>query len=197
MLRKYSLTLSLVLVIVVPLLLFGAGSSRADDDRRGDRGDGRAVKLLALIPVPVNPVTNPNGNLFASFDISWVDAATQRYFLADRSNAVVDVVDAKAGTFLRQIKGGFQGFTGNNDTSGPNGVTVSGNLLFVTDAPSRVVAIDLSRNDAIVGEAHTGGADNNRADELAFDPRDRLILAVNNADSPPFASLITVDASGG
>src|SRR5262249_4961501 len=37
----------------------------------------------------------------------------------------------------------------------------------------------------------------NRADELAFDPRDRLILAVNNADTPPFASLITVDTSGG
>jgi hypothetical protein len=30
-----------------------------------------------------------------SFDISWVDADTQLYYLADRSNAAVNVVDAK------------------------------------------------------------------------------------------------------
>src|SRR5215831_4508828 len=49
MLRKYSLTLSLVLVVIVPVLLLGAGSSRADDERRGDGG---AVKLLAIVPIP-------------------------------------------------------------------------------------------------------------------------------------------------
>jgi len=41
---------------------------------------------------------------------------------------------------------------------------VAGNFLFVTDAPSRVVTIDL-RSDAIVGEVNTGGAPGLRADD--------------------------------
>jgi hypothetical protein len=36
-----------------------------------------------------------------------------------------------------------------------------------------------------------------RADELAYDARDGLILAVNNADDPPFATLIKVDPHSG
>jgi len=66
----------------------------------------------------------------------------------------------------------------------------------VTDAPSRVVTIDL-RTKQIVGEVNTGGAAGLRADELAYDARDGLILAVNNADDPPFATLIKVDSSTG
>jgi hypothetical protein len=131
-----------------------------------------------------------------AFDISWVDADTQLYYLADRSNAAVDVVDAKRHVFVKQIHGAFKGFTGNNDTSGPNGVVVSGHWLFVTDANSRVVTIDL-RTDTIAGEVNTGGAPGLRADELAYDPEDGLILAVNNADEPPFATLIQVDPNNG
>jgi len=37
------------------------------------------------------------------FDISFVDQKTETYYLADRSNAVVDVVDADTGTFTKQI----------------------------------------------------------------------------------------------
>ena len=130
------------------------------------------------------------------FDISWVDPDTQRYYLADRSNAVIDVIDAKHDTFVRQIHGGFKGFTGSNDTSGPNGVVVAGHWLFVTDAPSRVVTIDL-RTDTIVGEVSTGGGPDLRADELAYDPQDGVLLVVNNADSPPFATFIQVDTPTG
>jgi len=43
--------------------------------------------------------------------------------------------------------------------------------------------------------ASTGGV--NRADELAYDPEDSLILAVNNADEPPFATLLHVDRTTG
>ena len=177
--------------------LFGAGAvafsciALADNDDH----DSGAVRLLATVPVP--------GSVkMKAFDISWVDADTQLYYLADRSNAAVDVVDAKHGTFVRFIHGGFKGFTGDNDTSGPNGVVVSGHWLFVTDAPSRVVTIDL-RNDTIVGEVNTGGGTKLssglglRADELAYDPEDSLILAVNNADDPPFATLIKVDRNTG
>ena len=195
--RKNALTLSLLLVVAVPILLLPAGSVSADEDQRG------AVKLLTTVPIPTSLVP------LRAFDISWLDPDSQLYYLGDRSNKSVDVVDAKTNIFLRHITGGFKGVVfkagpggvgqvADNDKSGPNGVVVSGHFLFVTDAPSRVVTIDL-RTDQIVpgGDVSTGGADGNRADELAFDPRDGLLLVVNNADDPPFASLIKVDKATG
>src|SRR6058998_259552 len=189
MMRKCSLTLSLLLVVIIPVLLLSAGSGGADEDHGRN---GRSVSLLTTIPIPGLVV----------FDISWVDAGTQLYYLADRSNAAIEVIDAKRDLFVRQIKPAgaqaFKGFTGSNDTSGPNGVVVSpdGRWLFVTDANSRVVSIDLT-TDQIVGDVHTGGADGLRTDELAYDPRDGILLVVNNADHPPFATLITVNKQNG
>ena len=173
-----------LVVLMVGALALTAAVVAADDDRE-HRGP---VRLLTTVPIPNKPLV--------VFDISWVDANTQRYYLADRSNAVIDVIDARHDTFIRQIAGGFTGFTGSNDTSGPNGVVVSGHWLFVTDAPSRVVTIDL-RTDTIVGEVSTGGGAGLRADELAYDPQDGILLVVNNADSPPFATLIQVDTRTG
>src|SRR6185436_15276699 len=72
--------------------------------------NGGPISLLTTVPIPNSPLV--------VFDISWVDPDTQRYYLADRSNAVIDVIDAKHDTFVRQIHGGFKGFTGSNDTSG-------------------------------------------------------------------------------
>ena len=172
--------------VTASLLAFGTSPVLAD----GEDSSGGAVRLTASIPIPAT------ANKMYVFDISWVDAATQRYYLADRSNAAVDVVDAKTGMFIKQIQGGFKGFTGSNDTSGPNGVTVSGHFLFVSDAPSRVVSIDL-RTDAIINAVSTGGATGLRSDELAYDPTDGLLLVINNADSPTFASLIKVDKQSG
>jgi hypothetical protein len=177
-----------------------SGAALAWDNDR-DR-EGGTVRLLTTIPIPANPgrtcpnAANPLFTGMCTFDISWIDQNTQRYYLADRSNAAVDVVDAKTSTFVKQIKGGFKGFTGNNDTSGPNGVVTAGRWLIVTDAPSRVVSIDLT-TDAIVSTVSTGGADGLRTDELAYDPVDSLILAANNADNPPFATLISLNTTNG
>jgi DNA-binding beta-propeller fold protein YncE len=162
-------------------LLAANGSALADSGRR-------PIKLLATVPIPGSPLL--------AFDISWIDSGTQTYYLADRSNAAIDVVDAKHNTFVRQIAGGFRGFSGNNDTSGPNGVAVSGHWLFASDAGSRVVSIDL-RTDTVVAAAFTGGAPELRADELAYDAADGVLLVVNNADSPPFATLIHVNKQTG
>src|SRR6266436_4426711 len=180
MMRKCWFTLSL---FVVALVAIGAGAARAEGR------NGGAVKLLTTVPLP-------SGNHLVSFDISFVDPSTQLYYLADRSDKAVDVVDARRNVFVRQIRANFKGFTGSNDTSGPNGVVVSGHFLFVTDANSRIVSIDL-RNDMVVSDVSTGGAPGLRADELAFDPEDGLLLPVNNADSPPFATLIKVDKQSG
>jgi hypothetical protein len=183
MTRKFCALALLLLINVAAVGLTAAVATAGDADNRGP------VRLLRTVPIP-------GDSPLVVFDISWVDAATQTYFLADRSNATIDVIDARQSTFVRQIHGGFKGFTGSNDTSGPNGVVVSGPWLFVTDAPSRVVTIDL-RTDAIVGEVSTGGAPGLRADELAYDPQDGVLLVVNNADSPPFATLIQVDKTTG
>ena len=87
------------------------GSSRAGDR---DQEAREAVRLLATIPIPPTR-TNASGALYV-FDISFIDANTGLYYLADRSNAVIDVIDTRTNSLVRQIPGNFKGFTGNNVT---------------------------------------------------------------------------------
>ena len=170
------------------------GSNAWAEDTKNDR----AVRLLTTVPIPGTAANTTGGKMYV-FDISWVDEPTRAYFLADRSNAVVDIVDTVTNTLMLQLKGGFKGFTGNNATSGPDGVaTGEGHCLFVTDAPSRVVSFNLaSFPPTLVSEVFTaktsGVPDANRADELAYDPVDAVILAINNADTPPFGTFIKVN----
>src|SRR5260221_115390 len=56
-----------------------------------------------------------------AFDISWVDEASQMYFLADASHARVDLFDARTAAYVGSI-GGFTGFHGSLDTQGPAGL---------------------------------------------------------------------------
>jgi len=195
MIRKCPRALLLLLVVLVPALLLVPSSSRADEDGTVRMSGDGTVRFLAAIPVPGTDTNTTGGSMYV-FDISWVDSNTHRYYLADRSNAVVDVVDTARGVFVKQISGGFKGFTGDNSTSGPNGVVVAFPWLFVTDAASRVVSIDL-RTDKVVDEASTNVGDELRSDELAYDPEDGLLLVVNNADTPPFATLIQVNKETG
>jgi len=172
-------------------------------------------QLRAVVAVPDNPLT--------AFDISWVDASSRLYYLADRSNAGVDVVDTRTNQFVRRIQGGFAGADPRgNDFSGPNGVVVIRTTnsmakdgdsdrddrgsrarvqeLWAGDGPqvlksgeaaqSSVKVFDLTSNPpALIDTIPTGGQ--RRSDEIAFDSRDRLIAVVNNADDPPFLSLIS------
>src|SRR5579859_5692915 len=137
---------------------------------------------VTKIPIPGNPVK--------SFDISWVDVPTEHYYLGDRSNAAVDIVNIQTNQLTGQV-GGFVGFRGSNDTSGPNGVVVthSGRELWAGDGDSTVKVIDLTTN-SIAATISTGGK--NRADEMTYDPKDNILAVVNNADDPPFISLISV-----
>jgi len=156
-----------------------------------------AVRLLNSIAVPVGPLNNTAGGMYST-DISFVDESVNAYFVADRSNRAIDVVSTKNETFIGQLRAtpDFAGFTGSTSTSGPNGVVSFYPFLFATDANSRVVAINLI-NQKTVSDVSTGGAPGLRADELAGDPRDMVLLVVNNADSPPFATLIHVSSPSG
>ena len=208
MMRKWSLGLLLLLVVAVPFLLLGTGSGRADD--RGDRDRDRSkgpVKFLKAIPVPVSAVNGTSGAMY-SFDISFVDPATGTYYLADRSNKAVDVLKENTGVvtqiFPNNGHAPFAGFVpcvpplGANDCAGPNGVVAAFPWLFVTDAPSRVLTFDLRTNPpTTVSEAFTKAGEKTRADELAYDPRDGLLLVINNASDPPFGTLVQVNKTTG
>ena len=58
----------------------------------------KCLTAVAMIP----------GNPLRSFDISWVNPDRAEYYLADRSNAGIDVIDTQTLKFKRTI-GGFVG----------------------------------------------------------------------------------------
>ena len=76
---------------------------------------------VALIPVPTGAANFQPGGVFTSFDISFADPVTGNIFIADRSNAAVDIFSGSSLTFLGRAIG-FSGQTGNNATSGADGV---------------------------------------------------------------------------
>jgi hypothetical protein len=138
---------------------------------------------------------------FFSFDISWVDPTLNKYFLADRNNKAIDVLDptnlAKGVTPFPNP--GFAGFSGNNDTSGPDGVLTANNHteLWVGDNPGKVWVMD-STSGAIKTPAQLNGQANpisvggtTRADELCYDPNDNLIMIASPAESPPYVTFIS------
>lgn len=193
---KYGLAAALASVLLVP------GGALAQPQG--------PVSLQFTVPIPPTP-TNKTGGMYA-FDISWINQSTQTFYLGDRSNAAVDVVDAASGTFISQItaKPAFAGValntngTANNNASGPNGVAtgiIDGQTcLFVGDTGTtagkthgRVVSFKLPAGTQ-VSDVSTGGTF--RADELAFDPKDSLVMVANNAETPfPFATLLKVSNS--
>ena len=90
--------------------------------------------------------------------------------------------------------------TGNNDVSGPDGViTVDHKELWVGDGDSRVWVLNPTNPGAKAPTAGAAnpiptsptGTNNKRADELCYDSADHLVMAANNADDPPFASIIS------
>ena len=85
--------------------------------------------LKTIVPIP--------GGL-TSFDIAFVDANVDTFVLADRTNKSIDVTDTSNNRVIHQFEPGFVGATGNNDTSGPNGVLVAnGNQLWAGDGPTQ------------------------------------------------------------
>jgi hypothetical protein len=99
------------------------------------------TKCVAAIAIPGNPLQ--------SFDISWVDPKTSRYYLSDRANASIDVIDTSSLTFVRKLSG-FQGIVFNaahtaidNSHSGPDGVTTHGRWLYAGDGNSTLKVFDL------------------------------------------------------
>ena len=190
------------LAAVALSMTFGltAGAARAEDQNLAtllekllQRNENTNYSRVASIHIPGNPL--------AAFDISFVDPALPLYYLADRSNASLDIIDIRTNTVIGQV-GGFVGVRKDaagkvsNDISGPDGVaTVGAGEVWVGDGDSSVKVVDVVSQKVIatistVIEGDT--ADNaKRADEMFYDPRDHVMLVANNAASPPYVTLIS------
>ena len=136
----------------------------------------------------------------SAFDISWVDNSTQKYYLADRTNNAVDLVDAATDTFLGFIGKGQ--YTGSRPCpgqpkdlrhcSGPNGV-VTDDLghVWAGDGAGNIIEADGTKpGTTIIRKIPTGGRF--RVDELAYDPMHQILMASNDGDSPVFLTFVSV-----
>jgi hypothetical protein len=159
-----------------------------------------AAGLLAIGVVPAlaqsdeaftatTAISLPNGQKVTSFDIGFVNPGAGLYYLADRTNNAIDVVETTNNTVFQLAVGKFAGVGPTSDTSGPDGViTVGPDRVWIGDYPSVVRVLDPYTNK-IVKNIHTGGK--LRADELCYDPADQIVMVANDADSPPFVTLIS------
>lgn len=138
------------------------------------------------------------------FDIVWADPSTERVYIADRGNSSakppvppgVDVLSTKHPDFLFEIPLPQSG--------GTNGVLVfhkpdddkHDGTLVVGGTDSNTYFVDLSRPFAAPIAVSTGGKA--RADELAYDPRDQIILIANpdEASAKPTAGVPFITQCG-
>jgi hypothetical protein len=165
-------------------------------------------------------ISLPGKETLFAFDISSVEPTLSTYVLADRTNKAVDVVNTETlGITQLVATPPFAGATGNNNTSGPDGVIIvvkknNGDGLdevWAGDGPtatcpltaastvpdlagdptglcSTVKVIDL-KTGMTKHVIATGGRF--RADESCVDTKDGLFMTANNADSPPFGTIIS------
>jgi hypothetical protein len=153
-------------------------------------GHARADEHMVLVDT-----IDVGGNGLGVFDISSVNAARGLYVLADRTNASVDLFNPKDDTFIGRV-GGFKGVVlangvANSNLSGPDGVLVTAdNQIWAGDGDSTVKVIDIGTRK-VVDTISTGGKF--RCDEMSWDSADHILAVANNADTPPFLTLINTD----
>src|SRR6266568_4717088 len=153
------------------------------------------TKCLTAVQIPGNPLR--------SYDISWVNPHRAEYYLGDRSNAGIDIIDTRTLTFKRTV-GGFVGIvlnppnaqgvvTVNNNLSGPDGVVSHGRWLYAGDGNSTLKVIDLDAPNAtaIKQTLSTGGT--TRVDEMALTSDGEFLLTANNAEDPPYGNLFAAN----
>ena len=141
-------------------------------------------KLLTTIKMP--------GDLVGGFDISWVDSEAGRYYLADRGNTSIDVIDTRHNTLLYSIPlhaagNGVVAIRRHKEDDEDDDADQSGEL-WVGDSASMVEVVDL-KTKSVVASINTLGK--MRADELSYDSRDHLILIANDRDAIPFVTFIS------
>lgn len=157
----------------------------------GCGGDNNSTPTAAA-PTPPKLLSNvavPNAsNPAFSFDISYTEAG--RYYLADRNNKSVDVVDTKSNALIAQIPGNFAGAGASTDASGPDGIVgITGtNTLYVGDVDSvKIVDTAALQTVKTLTLSNTGS----RVDEGCYDPDDHLVMFATPGESPPYVTFIS------
>ena len=149
-----------------------------------------------------------------SFDISYIDTGVSQYYLADRTTSGVDVVDTTSGKYV--LTAGAGSFTGTgiagptaSSTGGPNGIVpVGSGIVFAGDGNSTLKVVNVS-NGTLVATVPTvnpykgpnlpcgkptSGTANLRLDEMAYDPTDNVVLAINDSSCPAFGTFFSSQA---
>src|SRR5438046_9550512 len=162
MAARFTFRKSIAAMLAAPALV-GAGTAYAACTGPG-APTNTETNCFTAVQIPGNPLR--------SYDISWVDPHRAEYYLADRSNAAIDIIDTHHLTFKRSL-GGFVGVklngTGtavNNDISGPDGVVPHGRWLYAGDGDSTLKVFDLDGSNSSVQTLSTGGT--TRVDEMAL-----------------------------
>jgi hypothetical protein len=157
----------------------------------------RADDLLTLqtfIPVPAGSANFQPGGAFSSFDISFADPVTGNIFIADRSNASVDIFSGSSLTFLGRATG-FTGQQATTSLSGADGVlTVTRGgvtTLYAGDGDSTLKVFNATNPAAPAFQQAITTGGTTRVDEMAFSPATNQILAANNAETPAFGNLFS------
>jgi hypothetical protein len=154
-----------------------------------DWGHGQPTHVVPIgaIGVPGTSSANP----FVNFDQARVDPELQLLFVSSRSSAAVAIIDALTDREVGETPAVFAGVGIDSPHSGPDGNVVAGRYLFAGDYPSMVRVFDLSvslTSPPEVAAISTGGAF--RADEMDYDPVDKVVIVSNGDSTPAFITLI-------
>ena len=208
---------------VIAFLLTGAGVVRADSDadyiltglRIVSRCDSMATPPIPGIPAPLTttttntcaaPATQPptpplNRDNSWSVDIGFFDPAFQKYYLADRDNFGIDIVDTRTNTAVSVVTGFVGTIAAPANSAGPNGVltTHNPNQLWGGDGNGDVRIYNLDKAGLSTGLntviSHTVTQTSHRADELGYDPDDQLVLMAWDDPADLLLAFISVSAT--
>src|ERR1700726_1447346 len=121
----------------IPAVLFGAVSLAPTGAVAADCTFSQPLTTQTRC---LTAVSIPGSNPLRSFDISFVNPDRAEFYLADRSNSAIDIIDTETLKFKRFL-GGFVGVAlkkGNVDSnhSGPDGGPPHGRWLYAGDGKS-------------------------------------------------------------
>ncbi|MBU3066648.1 hypothetical protein KO481_34670 [Nocardia sp. NEAU-G5] len=166
---------------IVACLLLGSAAACSNSHSSVPSVAAPNVHFKQMIPLP----NLPAGGKF-SYDIGTVDPATHQYYLADRTNSALDIIDTTSFA-LRQVSG-FTGAKATSDLSGPDGVVSTPGGVYVGDINAvKVVDPAAGTTSAPIATGSAGF----RTDEGCYDPADKLMMFANPADSPPNTTWIS------
>jgi hypothetical protein len=157
------------------------------------------LTFQTYISIPADAANVQPGKAFSAFDISFADPVTGDIYIADRSNAGVDIFSGSSLTFLGRATG-FTGQQATTSASGPDGVltVTSGGVttLYAGDGNSSLKVFNATNpaTPSLLQSISTNGMF--RVDEMAYSPTSHQVLAANNADTPAYGNLFSTTNGG-